>query len=129
MNSVYFARFGDYVKIGFSSNPAHRLKAMTTGVILPDDLDPATPGELVMVIPFCRVRDERNLHQLFMRHRAAGEWFHWTPEFEHQMRTMQFVTHATRQKWLRKVRADLGLTGKPPVKEYRAWYVADGGAA
>lgn len=114
MSAVYFARVGDYVKIGFASNPTQRAKTLLTGrLIVPEDLDRSLKVELVLVIPSCRMRDERNLHLLFARHWAVGEWFHWTPEFRYQMTTMRFVTHATRQRDLRAARRDLGITAGP----------------
>lgn len=110
MNSVYFARFGDCVKIGFSSHPETRYKQLGK-ITYPDDFDHSAAGELVLVIPFCRMRDERNLQMLFGNHWAIGEWFHWTPAFRFQMETMQYVTHETRAKYLRKARRDLGVGG------------------
>lgn len=112
MSAVYFARCGDYVKIGYASNPTHRAKHLLSGkIIVPTDLDRTRPVELVLVIPFCRMRDERNLHLLFANHWAVGEWYHWTPAFERQMRAMRFTTHATRLKDLRRARRDLGISG------------------
>lgn len=105
--SVYFARVGDYVKIGFASNPRKRVETLlnsATRLLIPADLDRSLPVELVLVVPFCRTRDERNMQILFANHWAEGEWFHWSPAFEAQMRGMSFVTHAVRRKWLSEVR-------------------------
>lgn len=119
MSAVYFARFGDFVKIGFSSNPTQRLKDLAKGgVEHPEGFDHKAPGALILVIPFCRMRDERNMQLLFAHHWAAGEWFHWSPAFEYQMRTMRFVTHAARLKDLRRARRELGIIGSA-VKEER----------
>jgi hypothetical protein len=119
MNAIYFARFGDFVKIGIASNPAQRVKTMLNNprLIVPDDLDRSTSGDLILVVPFCKVRDERNMHLLFARHWVVGEWFHWSPEFRHQMQTMRFVTDAVRRRDLRRARRDLGVSSSAPVKE------------
>lgn len=120
MSAVYFARVGDYVKIGFASNPTKRVKEILNGgVKLPDDLDVTLPVELVLVVPFCRMRDERNMQLLFARHwSGVGEWFRWTPEFRYQMQTMQFVTHDARLKDLRRARKELGIVGGAVKEEH-----------
>lgn len=122
MSSVYFARFGDYVKIGFSSRPERRLEQIGRAdkhIAYPADFDHEQPGELVLVIPFCRMRDERNMQLLFARHWVSGEWFRWSPEFRHQMTTMQFVTHGARLSYLRAARRDLRIVPGGAVKEER----------
>lgn len=121
MGAVYFARVGDFVKIGFASNPTQRMKSLlrNSRLIYPDGFDHSiTKPDLVMVIPFCRMRDERNLQLLFASHWAKGEWFHWSPEFEHQMRTMQYVTHAVQLKDRTRARRAMGV-GAAHIKEER----------
>lgn len=122
MSSVYFARFGEYVKIGFASDPRKRLEQIARprdAARHPNDFDYSVPGALILLIPFCRMRDERNMHLLFARHwSGTGEWFRWSPAFRHQMETMQFVTHGARLAYLRKARRDLGIVGSA-VKEAR----------
>lgn len=121
MSAVYFARFGDYVKIGFSSRPERRVREVRRDqIVYPGDFDHSLDGELVLVVPFCRMRDERNMHMLFARHWVVGEWFRWCPEFRYQMQTMQFVTHAARLKDLTRARRDLGLVGTGHIKEARS---------
>lgn len=117
--SVYFARVGDYVKIGYASNPRKRVETLlgTSRLRLPDDIDRTITPALILVIPFCRVRDERNMQLLFANHWVVGEWFRWSPAFERQMRGMSFVTHAVRRKWLTDVRREIG--GESHVKEER----------
>lgn len=120
MSSVYFAKVGDYVKIGHASNVQKRMKSLLSGgsrLVVPGDIDRSLPIELILVIPFCRMRDERNMHTLFASHWVVGEWFRWTPAFAYQMRTMQFVTHDVRLKDLRRARKELGLSGAA-VKEW-----------
>ncbi len=82
MNSVYFARCGAYVKIGFSYRPEQRIKHLFNGSLLavPDDLDRSAKPELLRVIPDCIMKDERAMHERFARFRAVGEWFRATDE-------------------------------------------------
>ena len=118
--AVYFARVDRYVKIGFASNPRQRVEHLLTPgtrLHIPADLDRTQPLDLVLVVPFCRIRDERNMQLLFANHWAEGEWFHWSPAFEKQMRGMSFVTHAVRRKWLTEVRKSYG--GLAHAKEER----------
>lgn len=117
--SVYFIRSGEFVKIGYSSNPRRRLETINVAskLIYPEGYDRTIAPSLILVIPFCRVRDERNMQLLFAHHWVAGEWFRWSPEFERQMRGMSFVTHAVRRKWLADVRRELG--GESHTKEER----------
>lgn len=105
--SVYFAKVGEFVKIGYASNPYQRMKGLLAGgqLILPVDLDDSLEPELILVVPFCRMRDERNMQLLFSNHWVVAEWFRWSPAFRHQMRHMSFVTHAVRRKHLADVRA------------------------
>lgn len=58
---VYFLRFSDRVKIGFSTNLAGRLRA------IPHD-------EVLATIPG-GAREERALHERFADLRVTGEWF------------------------------------------------------
>lgn len=58
---VYFVRFGDRVKIGFSMNVERRLKA------IPHD-------EILAVMPGT-FRDESRCHAAFAHLRIIGEWF------------------------------------------------------
>lgn len=120
MSAVYFAKVGQYVKIGFASNPRKRAEELLkrSRLHVPADLDRSLPVDLILVIPFCRMRDERNMQLLFANHWAEGEWFHWSPAFEHQMRTMQFTTHAVRMRDYAAARRALGIVASPS-KEYR----------
>lgn len=111
MGAVYFAKFGEHIKIGFASNPRQRLKTLPGRVRVPADFDHAATGELILVVPFCRIRDESNMQMLFARHWVYGEWYRWSPAFEYQMNTMQFVTHEVRRKHLTAARRALGIGG------------------
>lgn len=59
--SVYFVRYRDRVKIGFSINPMDRIKAHPY-----DEVLAIVPGERV---------DEKRAHAAFAHLRENGEWF------------------------------------------------------
>ena len=63
---VYFARSGDAIKIGTSTNVRKRIKALATGTPL--------PPELVAVMAGGAWR-EKELHRRFAHLRVTGEWF------------------------------------------------------
>ena len=109
MSYVYFARCGDYVKIGFSYRPEHRVRGLFNGaaLICPDDLDVETPVELVHVIADCVAKDERRIHSLFDRWRAEGEWFRATPDFWDAVIGLRYLSLADERKELRRIRASL----------------------
>lgn len=91
---VYFAACGNYVKIGYSSgNLETRLKYLPRGVICPDDLDQSQPVVPIQTISGCLVRDERRLHVLFDRYRAAGEWFRYDAQFMRHLHRLQYVPY------------------------------------
>lgn len=118
--AVYFARVGDFVKIGFASNPRHRLEHLLdpgTRLIFPEGIDRTLSPELILVVPFCSMRDERSLQLLFGNHWVVGEWFRWSPAFARQMQSMTYVTHAVRRKYLVAHRREHG--GRSHQKEER----------
>lgn len=63
---VYFARFSDRIKIGWSANPAIRLKG------IPHD-------EVLAIVPGTML-DERRCHAAFAHLRTVGEWFTVKPD-------------------------------------------------
>lgn len=63
---VYFIRFGDRIKIGFTTNLQSRMKAIPY-----DEILMVTPGTM---------DDERQCHQAFAHLRETGEWFRADPE-------------------------------------------------
>jgi hypothetical protein len=73
---VYAVRFGSYVKIGSTTDPAGRLRGLPGSILKPDDLD------MTDVEPLCAVpgnaETERLLHLMWAPFRAIGEWFHAT---------------------------------------------------
>lgn len=67
---VYFILAGDYIKVGFSTNPHKRIKSMQTG----------SPFVLVMLadIPGSK-DDEQEIHRMFPDLHVRGEWFRDDP--------------------------------------------------
>lgn len=63
---VYFVRFGDRVKIGFTTNLTQRM-----AVIPHDEILATQPGSL---------QDEARCHAAFAADRLIGEWFKATPD-------------------------------------------------
>lgn len=63
---VYFIKFGRKVKIGTSTNPRGRYKAIRRGLPGKCSVEYVTPGDHTL---------ERQLHSLFAVDRIAGEWF------------------------------------------------------
>lgn len=63
---VYFLRFGDRVKIGYTGNLAQRLRALPH-----DELLGTIPGD---------ESTEWDLHERFAHLRIKGEWFRAEPE-------------------------------------------------
>ncbi len=118
MNSVYFARCGAYVKIGFSSWPEQRAKYIhhCDALQAPDDLDRMSrkPAELLRVIPNCLMKDERALHDLFAEFRAVGEWFHATDEFLRRVADLEYVTVREQRAMARRERARLKVAQLTP---------------
>lgn len=69
--SIYVLRYGDLLKIGYSSNLATRVKSIMAGI--PGDVSFVghMPGEREM---------EAHLHQIFAAARFSGEWFKETED-------------------------------------------------
>lgn len=84
---VYYIRFSDRIKIGFSRNIGKRLMA------IPHD-------ELLTVEPGAR-RVEARRHQQFAEHRIKGEWFAAAPELLQHIEVLK-TKHAERQQWREK---------------------------
>lgn len=83
---VYFARVADYVKVGCSTNVKARLGAIRNprSVKCPADLPRDIRPTVLGTIPGGYDVEESVLTQLVIdcgpNSRAAGEWFHATPE-------------------------------------------------
>lgn len=78
--SIYFARCGEAVKIGFSARPAHRLRDLQIGSAEPVELIGWMPGSPAV---------ERLLHHRFASLRIRGEWFSAAPSL------LRFVERVT----------------------------------
>lgn len=74
---IYFAGYGDYVKIGFTTDLAQRLSELQTGA--PEKL------KIILAIPGT-LRDEAAAHRRFARSRLKGEWFRRSGAIEEWIR-------------------------------------------
>lgn len=75
--SVYFARVGRYIKVGYSANPERRVANLfksATRYSAPRDIDAATPRTLLGYVPG-RLNEERTAHAALRDFRVQGEWF------------------------------------------------------
>lgn len=90
---VYYVRFGDRIKIGFSRNLGVRL------TVIPHD-------ELLTVEPGARVIEKRR-HQQFAKHRITGEWFAAVPELLEHIEGLK-AKYAERDEWQKAAAAALG---------------------
>lgn len=64
--TVYFIRFGDRVKIGWTSNLTQRMADLPH-----DEILGTVPGSM---------KDEKRAHAAWKHLRITGEWFHASPE-------------------------------------------------
>ncbi|MFI6228614.1 GIY-YIG nuclease family protein [Micromonospora echinospora] len=80
---VYYLRFADRIKIGYSRNLGSRL------IAIPHD-------ELLVVEPGAR-EVERRRHEQFAKQRIKGEWFTITDDLMQHIETLR-VRHAERHK-------------------------------
>lgn len=75
--SVYFARVGRYIKVGYSENPERRVRNLmksATRYGLPADLRPDAPRELLAAIPG-GLGVEWTCHESLDDFAAGGEFF------------------------------------------------------
>lgn len=69
--SIYFLRYGDLIKIGFSSNLRQRIASVIQSI----------PGEVSFLGHMPGDREvEAHLHDRFGEHRFSGEWFRACPD-------------------------------------------------
>lgn len=87
---VYYVRFSDRIKIGFSRNLGQRLTS------IPHD-------ELLTVEPGARAVEARR-HRQFAEHRIIGEWFASAPALLEHVESLK-ARHAERERW-RETAAD-----------------------
>lgn len=86
---AYFIRCGEYIKIGASSSPMHRLLTIRNigGVLSPRGLD-LSNSSLIATEPGGFNR-ERELHAKFAHLRHTGEWFTEAPELTDYIRNIE----------------------------------------
>lgn len=84
---VYYLKFADRIKIGFSRNLGQRLLA------IPHD-------ELLTVEPGARLVEARR-HRQFAEHRIVGEWFAAAPILLEHVEMLR-LKHADREQWREK---------------------------
>lgn len=75
--SVYFAKVGRYIKVGFSENPERRVRNLfksSTRYDVPFDLDVRERRELLLYIPG-QLNRERACHEALEDFAAGCEWF------------------------------------------------------
>lgn len=79
---VYFARVGDYIKVGCSHNPRQRLAAIRRTWSPPLDL--WAPTELIRAVPAGTRIQGHSLEGAYQAalsdFHAGGEWFHAAPD-------------------------------------------------
>ena len=78
--AVYFARSGDYIKVGYSADPISRSTTVTTSGSRPLDLPKGAEVQLLGWIPGDRLV-ESQWHRIFAPQRVHGEWFRLPVEF------------------------------------------------
>lgn len=76
--SVYFARAGAYVKIGYSRTPLARMTTITNVGIRPADLPRGARATEIGWVPG-DTWTEKAWHTRFLADRVAGEWFYLDP--------------------------------------------------
>lgn len=98
---VYFIQAGDKVKIGFSTRPLDRLKALQT----------SHPDQLKIIGTMLGLRRlEGHLHDMFRRWHVRGEWFQVCPAIT------RYIEQNTPEGSVRaKKRNDARMIGPAPV--------------
>lgn len=85
---VYFITDGEFVKIGFATDPYRRLRGIQTG----------NPHEckIMWSIPFKTEQDaheaEKDLHWIYATYRRAGEWFDILDKLDNRRFEAEFYT-------------------------------------
>lgn len=82
---VYFARSGNRVKIGYSTNPEKRMAALKVG--LPEGIDE-------WVARIGTPADEKFYHRRYKAYRLSGEWFEMIPEIRETMDALSELASA-----------------------------------
>lgn len=85
--SVYFAKVGEFVKVGYSTQPWTRVSTITYGAIVtPEGVE---SGDLVTLLGWYPgdFRDERAAHLALGQHYVCGEWFHDHPDVRARLKS------------------------------------------
>lgn len=83
---IYFIKYEDYIKIGYSKDPSNRIQNIQTGL----------PGPIeVLCITKGNFKKENLLHRKFSRFKSRGEWFRSCDELNSYINTLddEKVTH------------------------------------
>lgn len=78
-SNVYFVRVGDFVKIGFASNPKSRILELSNRCPYEFSLLATITGDKT---------DERKLHRRFESLRHRGEWFRFESPLKEYIQSM-----------------------------------------
>lgn len=77
---IYFVSQNKHLKIGYSNDPAFRVKCLQTSSPIKLKLIATMPGDS---------KTESGLHYMFNHLRARGEWFRYTDELKLFVRTVK----------------------------------------
>lgn len=100
---IYFLRAGEYVKIGYSADPAQRVA----------DFQTANPIDLeIIAVHHGSRREEAMLHRKFAAHRVRGEWFAADPVIlEHATDSLDRADAVDFRSWVISLPSDDDPTG------------------
>lgn len=125
---VYAITSGDFVKIGWSTDPRRRLGKVSS--------DNASPCSLIGFIP-ATLEDEAALHERFASSRVRGEWFRRRPDVEQFISSLTFPVKVAEPKGMQPasdvvarfggVQAAADACGVTPNAVRRWTYPADQG--
>jgi hypothetical protein len=73
MSFVYILQTGQFAKIGYSKNPAARLKLLARNLPEPATIMATFPGGVAL---------ENKLHRYFSEYHLHSEWFSWCPKLD-----------------------------------------------
>ncbi len=109
---VYYIRFGDRIKIGYSRNLASRLRALPH-----DELLTVEPGAIGV---------EKRRHLQFADLWIIGEWFRADPELLAHIEQLKAM-HAREHDWLNYAKEAFGLVMPARMTEHEAIESLNGG--
>lgn len=98
--TIYVVGFGNYVKIGYTRDPAQRLADLQTGC----------PEQLTIYLHLAgSLEDEASLHRRFRAQRAKGEWFRLSGDLAKWIKSEKVHQRAQGESWRSRT---IGPTGK-----------------